>query len=385
MGTLREDLEAIASAGSGDDTGGTDAGVDVGQDAGVEVEAAPVQSVADAGEGGGQDGTPPSAPAEGRVRDKTTGKFTKATASTTKTAQEITAVPSTTSTVPPSAGGDSSKTEPPKQGEPDTTRPPSSWRHEAREAWAKAPPEIQREVARREMEMAQAVSKFHPVREFASEMQRVLSPIAESARARGTTPTRLVSDYVAFDSELASRDPERQARAVAQVIKAYGVDIEALAGAIDSPARQRPVNEAQLRAQIRQEEAARFQAEQGQQQLSMHVRQVQEFSRRPDADLMNDEVRFIMADLVDSAQARGVALTLEDAYNQAVWANPKTRAIVQQRETAKQRSTADAATQRSMAAGGSIKSRPASPIGGGGGRTLREDLEETAASMSGRT
>jgi hypothetical protein len=229
------------------------------------------------------------------------------------------------------------------------------------------------------------VTEHHPVKQFAAEMQRTLEPIRESARARGTTPQQLVSDYVRFDRALSSRDPAAQAAAVAQVIKAYGVDIEALAGAIDRPSgREAPVDRASLEAQIRAEIAADFEAKRGQQEMSQHMRQVQEFAKTPDAALMNDEIRFDMAALIDSAAARGVVLSLKDAYSQAVWANPSTRAIVQQQEAAKRQSTAQAATQRAMAAGSSVKSRPASPLGSGEGKSLRDDLEAVAAQLSGR-
>lgn len=380
MATLREDLEATsATIGADNDSGGTG----TGPEAGGVVEAAPSESVVETGSGGQASGTE-TPRTDGR---DASGRFTKPDATTTKAGTEVAPAPSTTGTVPPTPGGDSSKTETPGTGTPDaTSRPPPSWRHSAHLDWAKTPPAARAEAHRLHGEMQRFMEESAPARRLAGELQQTLAPIAQALQARGTTPQRLISEYVRFDQALSSRDPETKAQAIAQVMRAYGVPVEALADALDGKAlsRGREPSVDEIREQIRQEERQRYESSVRQQEMSHHARQVQQFASSADADLFNDDIRFQMAALIEAAAARGVELSLKDAYSQSVWANPETRAIIQQREAAKAQPTAQAATQRAMAAGGSIKSRPASPISGGGGRSIREDLESTAAELSGR-
>jgi hypothetical protein len=83
----------------------------------------------------------------------------------------------------------------------------------------------------------------------------------------------------------------------------------------------------------------------------------------------------------------GAAQTLEEAYDQAQWARPDIRAILE-----KERADAAAAEQRkrdkAQAArlkGGSVRGGPGSaPVGQPGDRTLRQELEAGFAEARGR-
>lgn len=317
----------------------------------------------------------------GRFISKSTGGNAPAQATPTATPTDGVA----SSTKPPEAAT-ATATEPPKPGDADTTAAPQSWRLGARQDWEKAPPSIKQEVWRREQELQRTMQQAAPARRFQQEMERTLAPIAPAAQARGTTPQALISSYVQFDQALTSRDPTTQAHAVAQVIKAYGVDIETLAKAIDGqlgPSMNNARQEARFdpeveRARIRQEMRSEIEAQ-------SHQQRVAEFSKKADPTLFNEEIRHDMAALIEAAAARGVDLSLEDAYNRAVRANPDAWAITQQREQAKAAPTQQQATAKAMAAGSSVKSRSASPVGGESkGNSIRDDLEAVAAIASGR-
>jgi hypothetical protein len=280
-------------------------------------------------------------------------------------------------------------TQPPKPGEPDITHAPPSWKIGARSVWDKVPEEAKRDAWRRELESQQFMSRTAPDRQLASEIRQTLAPIERTLQARNTTPQRLIAEYVKFDQALSSRDPATQAQAVAQVIKGYGIPIETLADVLDgkgvqSMQRQPTVDE--IREQLREELRSEWRANQQQQELRSHTSKVQEFAKSVDPVLFNEDVRHDMAALIESAAARNVELSLQDAYDRAVRANPEAWAIVQQREEAKRAATQQVATRRAEAAGSSVKSRPASPVGGSTtGNSLRADLEAAAASQSGRT
>jgi hypothetical protein len=234
--------------------------------------------------------------------------------------------------------------------------------------------------------MARYVSENHPVRQFAQGIKQAIAPIEQSWRARGIQPEKAIADYARFDAALSSGNQQTQANALAQLVHAYGIPIEALATAIDSGGQQQPsMSRAQYEAQVEARIRGEYEAAQEKQQMSHLQREIQAFASSPDAALMNDDVRHEMAALIEAAGRRGVVLSLKDAYTRAVRANPETWAIVSQQEEAKRRATADAATQKSIAAGGSLKSRPASPISGdGGSQSLRADLEATATALSNR-
>jgi hypothetical protein len=75
---------------------------------------------------------------------------------------------------------------------------------------------------------------------------------------------------------------------------------------------------------------------------------VQEFSAK--AEFL-DDVREDMADLLEGAARRGVALTMEEAYDRACHMNPDIRRVLQQRESAANVG-AQTSTQRAKAASG---------------------------------
>jgi hypothetical protein len=299
---------------------------------------------------------------------------------------------------PPASGGAASSTQAPqvaetvstpapKPGEPDTTHAPPSWKIGARQDWDKTPQSVRAETHRRELEMQQFVTKTAPDRQMASELRQILSPISQSIQARGTTPARLVASYVEFDRALSSGDPATAARALVGVAKGYGIPVEAVADAWDGKGipQQRQPSVEELREQIRAEERANWQAQQQQHEARLHHQKVAEFAKKADPILFNEDVRHDMAALIEGAAARGVELSLQDAYDRAIRANPEAWAIVQQKEQAELAATKQQATQRSEAAASSVKSRPASPVGGESrGNSLRADLEAEAANMTGR-
>jgi hypothetical protein len=292
------------------------------------------------------------------------------------------------SSTPQPKPAETTQTEPPKPGEPDTTHAPPSWKIGARSVWDKVPPEARREIARRELETSQAISRTAPARQFVEEIQKSLAPLLPALQAQGIPPQRLIADYARFDLALRSGDPAQQAVNLARLIKAHNVPIEALADAIDGklgPQQRQPSAE-EIRAQIKEEMRQEWQQHQQRADYQNHSTKVAEFAKKVDPTLFNDDVRHDMAALIEAAAARGVELSLQDAYDRATRANPEAWAIVQQREQAKAAATNQQATQRAQAASGSLKSRPASPVGGEArNSSIMDDLKAAAALASGRT
>lgn len=240
---------------------------------------------------------------------------------------------------------------------------PQSWKPSARELLAKAPAEVQQEVIRREREIAAALQEAAPDRKLAQDMRQALAPYEPSLRARGVDPMREVQGLLQTSHALAYAPPQQKAAIVAGIIQSFGVPIEELAAALEGKApqaqQQQAVDPHQLAQQIEQRVLQNFQA---QQQQAAKQRVAQEVTTFGQGKEFYDKVRVRMGAIIQAEAAQGVELSLEDAYNQACWADPEVRKSIQQREADEQAKARKVSTQQARAASSSIKSRPAGPV-----------------------
>jgi len=97
-----------------------------------------------------------------------------------------------------------------------------------------------------------------------------------------------------------------------------------------------------------------------------------------------DDVRRDMGDLMEMFHNRGVALSLDEAYDKAVKLHPEISAVLQQREAAKAAGNAQASTQRAKDASSSVRSNPAGATSAAPGDTLRGAIEAAYSAASRR-
>lgn len=203
-----------------------------------------------------------------------------------------------------------------------------------------------------------ALQEVAPVRRFAQEVQQALAPVAHTIQARGMNPAQVIASYARADQALS--DPRTAAKAAADLIRTYGIRVEDLATALDAPQEPAPpqaIDPRAIAAQVRQELTQSF-AQERQQAANQKARaQIEEFVADPAHEFFED-VWPDMAGLIDSAKARGVELPLKDAYQRAVWADPKLRDIMQKRSAAEAAKAATASTQQARNAASSVKSTP---------------------------
>jgi hypothetical protein len=96
------------------------------------------------------------------------------------------------------------------------------------------------------------------------------------------------------------------------------------------------------------------------------------------------DVKDAMADILEVAAKRGVAMTPKEAYNRAVWADPHVAEVLQQRQAAQRAGNPNGSTQRAAAAAASIKASPAVAGPATQPGTLRGDVEAALERLSGR-
>lgn len=266
---------------------------------------------------------------------------------------------------------------------------PQSWKPALREHWAKVPPEIQAEVVRREREVQSALQEASEAKRTAGAFQQVLSPYMGMIQAEGQDPIKAVAGLLQTAAALRTAPPAHKAALVAQIITGYGISTEDINAVLQGqqPAQGQP----QAPQHFDPEAIARQAEERVRQSFAQQARQHQ--MRQADSELQTfissgeaeffEDVRPIMASLMEAAAKSGIALTIKDAYAQAVAMSPDLKPVLQQRSEAAQRASQVAAAQRAKAAASSIKTTPA-PIAATAPATMRGDIEAAIAKASGR-
>lgn len=285
---------------------------------------------------------------------------------------------------------------------------PQSWTVAEREAFAKAAPEVQKAVLRREHQMQAKLSESAPAVKAGQEFQSAVAPYEAMIRAEGGDPVGAVKSLLQTAAALRTAPPAHKAaivmdlidrhaipvdeNAIANLIRSRGLSVERLAQALDGKAVPQQAQRAPQALDpnaLMAEMEKRFQTQLAQRELAAKQQQsasaYEQFVSDPAHEFADDEaVRSTMADLIELAGRRGQDLSYKDAYSQALLLpqHAEIQAVLKQREEA-QRATAPAqvaATRRAQVAGSSVRSRPAGAAAQVAPQpnSLREQLEANA-------
>lgn len=259
-------------------------------------------------------------------------------------------------------------------------KPPQGLRPTVREKWADLPETWQEEIDRLEREAKVGIQKNAEAAKFREAFQAAVQPY--QAMLGGADPVRAVSSLMQTAYALQTSPPAHKAQLVARIIKDYGVNIDELAAAIEgSPqtqARPQSIDPDALLRQAEERVMKRLEAERAEKAKAEAASSVGKFAEEHE---FFDRVRLRMSGLLQG----GVVKDLESAYNESCWADPEVRAVLLQREKAKQASADQALTQRKAAASSSVKSQPAAEAPRPAATNMREALrEELAAARRGK-
>lgn len=253
---------------------------------------------------------------------------------------------------------------------PQALRAPASWKPAAREHWAKLPPDVQQEVVRRETEVARVVKEAATSREMLGQMQGVLSPFAHNINATGGDAVAMMTSLFQADNALRHGSVAEKAQTIANIIKAYGVDLMALDSTL---AGQAPTSDpaTMMADRLRREMDQRLQPVMqyfGQQQ-ARHQRAMQEINESASTDVQAfaaeegheffEDVRDLMADIMDVHTQRGATISLQDAYERAIRMHPQVSDVLARRAESERASAAAQAAQRARRTAVSLSSAPA--------------------------
>lgn len=256
------------------------------------------------------------------------------------------------------------------------TLAPSSWSAAAKAAWVNADPTIKAEIARREAQVHKEFTKQDAERNLGLQFRKVIEPNMAMIQADGGDPVKGFQNYLNTAKILRTGDPQVKAQLVRQMCQQFNIQLEQVQAAPDIDTRQQSMY---TRAQQLEQENQLLQAQI--QEIPLKS-QIEAFAADP-AHEYYEAVRPVMAALLQSGQAQ----TLQEAYDQAIWARPDIRSTLtaqqiatgQEKRVAEAKAKADAARRASGSVIGS-PGRGTSADPQAGNRTLRQELEANFAS-----
>lgn len=261
-----------------------------------------------------------------------------------------------------------------------TIKAPQSLKGELKTEWDKLDPKWQGEIDRLERDARNGIQKNSQLASVGKSLLDEFAPYQDMMRAAGATPQTALNSFLKTEYMLRTSPPQQKLATFVNLARHYGIDLTGIAQGqvpqIDPHAQA--LAEENLR--LRQEQAKRTNAESTQLNST-----ITDFASDP-AHPHFEAVRQHMGALMET----GAANTLDDAYEQACWANPTIRnSLIQtqhQEAEAKRKADERKAVEAKKAAGGSVKGTPASPIAAVAGKkeSVGDTIRRVAAQAQGR-
>lgn len=236
---------------------------------------------------------------------------------------------------------------------------PNTWRKEVAEKWSTLPPEVQAEVERREADFHRGIEQYKQAANFAQSMERAITPYAATLQKLNVTADKAVSELMGADHRLRSGDIAY----FSQLADSYGFNRSQLAEIFSGQQPTQQYIDPNLSA-----------VNQRVQQLEGYIQNQTMMGQQREQETLNSEISSFAADpshshfesvkghmaaLIQAGQAQDLA----SAYEQAVWANPTTRAAMLASQQAAARAEATQKAQAAKAAASvNVRARPSMPV-----------------------
>lgn len=200
------------------------------------------------------------------------------------------------------------------------SKPPASWKDQAKEVWNALPEKARREVTRREKQIQTTLNETAQIRQEYQQIAQVAQAYEGRLREWGTPAPEAFRQFMDADRQLTTGPMVNRAQFMANLIKQYGIDFGALDAALAGSAP--PANldmEARIQQLVDQRMAPitqRYQQEanESKQQVIQTIHSMEDNPAYP----YFDEVRGEMADLIEFNFNKGVTVSLDSAYNTIV-------------------------------------------------------------------
>lgn len=206
------------------------------------------------------------------------------------------------------------KTDQPDEAEPVEVAAPATWSEADKAHWTTLSSEAREVVLRRERELDKAASERDERIKQYQPLEDVLAPFRQRHALAGLTDAQAVQRLLHAQATL-EQNPRQ---GWPELMRQFGVDPREIAASILNPqgGMQQPQQQ-----QFRDPRVDQMLADQQRREQEATVSQIETFAKDPEHPHFN-AVRHTMGALI----AANPDMTLQAAYDQAVWANPETRA-----------------------------------------------------------
>ena len=216
------------------------------------------------------------------------------------------------------------------------------------------------EVERRENDFHTGIKRYDEDAKFAQSIRKSIAPFEATIRTLGVAPEQAIQGLLASDHALRYGSPAQKAQAVRSLFQSYGLDAQTIFGQQQQQAAADP-NYSHLEQQLQQVQQT------NQQLLSSFQKQMAD---QANAELESfkkdkpyfDEVREEMGLLYQAAIQANRPITLQEAYDKAVYATPATRekllAEQQAKAEAERKAKAQQAVTQAKSAAVQVKGAP---------------------------
>lgn len=254
-----------------------------------------------------------------------------------------------------------------------------------REVFAKAPPEIQKALARLDQSARQALMESAPAKKLEAEFRQAVAPHEQMLRESGfNNPMDAVQSAFGTIRQLRSGSPHEVAQTLAGLAHMYGVKrfgpgfVEQFAGVFDAGPQQQQqqaqMDPRTIAAQVRQEVMQDFQNQRQQANQARIAQELQAFEADPANEFFHDLVPLMTA--IIQASPPDKRPTVKEAYDRAALADPTIGAIMQKRANQVAAKATTASTQQARLAASSVKSTPSTGASSvKAPKTMREMVE----------
>ena len=267
-----------------------------------------------------------------------------------------------------------------------TVQAPKGLRPEFKEKFKDLSPDWQAEITRREADAAKVLAAQDEERLLGKRIHEAAMPYIPTIKAEGGTVEKAFADLLQTAHVLRQGTDMQKANTVAAVMQQFKVSPQALFSILQGgnvntgnqfvPGAHPAVESLQQRLdRLEQDRQAEVQQRQFQETQSLQG-QIEDFSTKPGHEHF-ERVRTRMGVLIEN----GLADDLEDAYQQAIYADPDIRStlIASQANAGQRQSESRVRTEAARYAGGSVSGGPgsASPLNGSAANV---PIEETIRS-----
>lgn len=214
---------------------------------------------------------------------------------------------------------------------------PAAWGNDKANLWSSLPKEAQDFISKREVDVSKGFAEYGEKTKRLQEIDAVMSPLRPMLQRLGQSDAQGIRTMIGWQQALAN--PNGKIEALKALAKQLGIDLSTLAPAPQGgQQQQQPDPVTQQLQQILAPTVSRLN-EYGQKLSVFEQQRQQESAARANAEINAfakdhpylDRARAKMAQLMMG----GLATALDDAYNQAIWADPEIRAEIQKSEEAK--------------------------------------------------